>query len=306
MSNQQTTSIFKVAIGFVLAVVMLLLLSPIKAQNADNRNICDSISSYYDELWKTHANRPFQANTRRVVTDTSYGYGPEDSIVFYYYPDGQICYEKHYLDKDLLKTPPGYFRWYKKSCKESYDSAPSRKEFRMEERYYRTCFRDSILRYYYPNGQACFEEQYLKGKCCYYESYYSNGQIFVRNYDKRGNAFPTKESFSCDYGDYLYQYGFKVKRRSYLSYNYDGSISRLDFIGKYQHRYARISIHFVCGRLFGAWIYNKQGRLIAQFDWDEASQSWSPAAVPHVLSKREIRHREKVLRKSNGTIHIVT
>ena len=35
----------------------------------------------------------------------------------------------------------------------------------------------------------------------------------------------------------------------------------------------------------GAWISKKNGTLIQQFDWDEATQTWTAPAVNHVIKR---------------------
>lgn len=282
-----------------LVALMSLLHIVVQAQDSNNWRHCDSISFYSEELQNALVNHPYRTADSTVFVDTITWRGLMDSTAFYYYPDGQICYEKYWQDRDFyLKTDPGHVRYIKKQHGESP------KEIRMENRCHRKMFRDSIVCFYYPNGQLCFEKQYRKGKCCYFEAFYSNGHPYVRNGVAKGSTYPIKESFPCDYRDYIYQYGFKVKKRSFLSYNFDGSISYLEFKGRYRHQNVRIAIHFVCGKLFGAWIYNQQDRLIAQFDWDEQSQTWGPAAVNHVLSKREYRHNARIWKKKH--IRIIT
>lgn len=282
-----------------LVALMSLLQVAVQAQDSNYRKHCDSISFYSEELQNALVNHPYRTADSILFVDTVTWRGVLDSMVFYFYPDGQICYEKYWLERDFyLKTDHGYARYVKNRYGKSL------KEVRAENRYNRKSFCDSIVCFYYPNGQLCFEKRYRKGKCRYFEAYYSNGHPYVRSWAAKGSVYPIKESFPCDYGDYIYQYGFKVKKRSYLSYNFDGSISYLAFKGRYRHQNVRIDIHFVCGELSGAWIYNRQNRLIAQFDWNKKSQTWGPAAVNHVLSKREDRYRARMWRKKH--IRVIT
>ena len=131
-------------------------------------------------------------------------------------------------------------------------------------------------------------------------SYYSNGQIFKSQIDRENGVNERTESFPVDYGKYCYLYGFKVNRRTNLLYKCDGTPWRICFLGIYNHKKVSIQIDFLNfnhrNRLVGAWIRKKDETLIRQFDWDEASQTWTTPAVNHVTKKsRKTKPKELLI-----------
>ena len=97
------------------------------------------------------------------------------------------------------------------------------------------------------------------------------------------------ESFPVNYGKWCYLYGFKVYRRTDVLYNCDGTPWQICFLGVYNHKRVSIQIDYLNynhqNQLVGAWIRKKSGTLIQQFDWDEATQTWTAPAVNHVIKR---------------------
>lgn len=156
---------------------------------------------------------------------------------------------------------------------------------------------DSIKLVYYPNGAICYENWFFRGKCIMKRYYYSNGQIFKEQFDKKRGVTSETESFPVNYGKWCYLYGFKVYRRTDVAYNCDGTPWYICFLGVYNHKKVSIKIDFVNinnqNILTGAWISKKNGTLIQQFDWDEATQTWTAPAVNHVIKRKNIIKRRR-------------
>lgn len=150
---------------------------------------------------------------------------------------------------------------------------------------------DSIKLVYHQNGAVCYEQWFLKGKCIIQREYYSNGQIFQQRIDKKRGVTEKTESFPVNYGKYCYLYGFKVYRRTHVSYHCDGTPWWICFLGFYHNKKVRIQIEFLSlssqNRLIGAWIYKRKNiKVYQQFDWDEATMTWTRPAVDHVSKKK--------------------
>lgn len=157
---------------------------------------------------------------------------------------------------------------------------------------YDTLSVDSAVFEYYPSGALYSEGYYIKNECRAYREFYSNGQLIVQNQVRKGSVLPMKESLPVKYGKYCYLYGFKVYKRTFISYEYDGSPMRIEFLGKFRGRNVLISIEFIGpGNSYAiAWIYKKRKNksiLIEQFEWDSNSQTWEIPAVDHLGKRRK-------------------
>ena len=69
------------------------------------------------------------------------------------------------------------------------------------------------------------------------------------------------------------------------------------FLGVYNHKRVSIQIDYLNynhqNQLVGAWIRKKSGTLIQQFDWDEATQTWTTPAVNHVMKRKYVIKRRR-------------
>lgn len=313
----------------ILNVTLLCLWCATACAQSDNDEgfSKDSADFYQQKLEEAFADKDIVRSSlgTRTVEDTLFA----DSVIISNYADGQVALIKFCYSPSTryYGRPSRYYdireRYYRRSLRvnrcfqrraERFQQRVTQQFGSMEKFYYssnysdvrfprlprfyiesHTPLLDSIVRKYYPNGRLCYEKQYFNGHCTAFSTYFSNGQPAIDSRVQKGmtDAYPAKTSFYVDYGDYLYLYGFKVRKRTFLSYHYNGKTKQMVFEGEFCHKKVDISIEWFQGELRGAWIYDKSGRLMAQFDWNRRSGTWDTPSMNHVQSKKDFRKNKR-------------
>lgn len=133
---------------------------------------------------------------------------------------------------------------------------------------------DSLKISYYQNGMIFRTEPYKYGcKNGVCETYFSNGQIesqmfFINNFIDYENS-----PLTIWYTQKQFLFGFRIFKRTYVTYDFNGGLSYEIYYGRYRLRNVRLEIQYVNNKPISLRMYRKNN-FSKEFEWDKNKQRW--------------------------------